>query len=222
MLINYGEEWQKAWDDHLESWKPIPVESDYNNMTYWAKPAKTNNGKAGYVRAEAFNTDTDGPIRTMEEQRNNPYPHSVEIMCRVNVNHASAYLFAPATVPSFTRDWDVKDLAEEEDLDTHKHKCNVTARYEKDADSDDSEDDALLEDVGRDHKFLYTVEMIIEKRHGDLETVIREVHEIEGVPRAGIYFADVYYTSDVFLKHAFRHEMKLEVFPQAWMKKEEK
>ena len=74
MLINYGDEWQEAWDEHLENWEPTSPENDYNNLTTWSKPSEKSQGKAGYVRAELFNEDRVAPIRTTEEQAADPYP----------------------------------------------------------------------------------------------------------------------------------------------------
>jgi len=223
VLINYGDEWQKAWDEHVKSWKPIPVESDYNNLTMWTDPTETNHGKAGYIRAEVFNDDMDTPIRTMDEATADPYPHSVQIMCHVNVNHDSAYLFELETIPYFTREWDVKKDMPDETEDVHIHKCNITQRYE--IEDEDSEDDDEEEEAegGSTHKYLYTVELDVQKQFGDVD-VINERHEIELVPRKAIEFSNMHYTSDVFLKNSFRHEMKLpdEIFPKAWMREEQK
>jgi len=29
VFIDYGEEWQNAWDEHVKKWEPISKESDY-------------------------------------------------------------------------------------------------------------------------------------------------------------------------------------------------
>lgn len=216
VLIDYGDEWQKAWDEHIANWKPIPPESDYNNLTLWSKPTEQNGGKSGYVRAEALNGDYETPIRTVDEQATDPYPHSVYIRCFANVNHAASYLFEPETVPYFTRDWDYeKDLPDDAD-DRHHHRCNITERYLDDGDSgDDSEDDGETR-----HKYLYTVEMDVRKQYEEDTSGITERHEIEHVPREAIEFVNQHYTSDVFLKNSFRHTMQLpdDIFPKAWMR----
>ena len=200
VFIDYGEEWQNAWDEHVKKWKPIPKESDYNNLTWWTEERKTSNGDP--TNAYALNNDEDVPVRTFEEQQTNPYPHSVEMQCHANTNHDTAYLFAPQTMPVFKRAYDeVKDMNEEED-EKHIVKCDVRERYES---KDDSSD-------------LYVIE-IVAKKTADDETTFFERHVITDVPWNAIMFVDKPYTSDVFLKHAFRHEMKLsdEIFPKAWM-----
>jgi len=218
VFINYGEEWQKAWDEHVKHWKPIPVENDYNNLTMWTKESKTNNGQEGYVRAEVFNSDTETPLRTMDEQTTDPYPHSVQLMCRVNLNHNTAYIFEPDTIPFFKRDFDTKKdgIPDDSEEDKHIHKCNITERYEDEEYSEDEEEES-------DHEYLYTAELEVQKPFGDTGDVIVERHEIEMIPREAIEFVNLHYTSDVFLKNSFRHEMKLpdEIFPKAWMNKEQ-
>ncbi|KAL7535865.1 hypothetical protein ACHAWF_005299 [Thalassiosira exigua] len=215
VLINYGAEWQKAWDKHVENWKPIPRESDYNNLTLWAEKQKTNNGREGCVHAETFYNDKTTPLRTMHEQKENPYPHCVTLLCIVNVNHDDHYLFAPKSTPYFFRGWNrEKDNPEEDEEKKYKHyhECQITERYP-------NEDDAEEED---DHEWRYTVAIVAEKTHlspGEgPEEPFEEHHRIYNVPRDAFDYQSVHYTSDVFLKNAFRHEMHLpdDVFPKAW------
>ena len=218
VLIDYGKEWQNAWDEHVKNWKPTSPENDYNNLTIWTDPSETSSGDAGYVRAEVFNNDDEAPIRTVEEQKTNPYPHSVEIMCHVNVGHKSPYYFVPLTIPFFIREWnEARDMDPEAET---LEKCNVTARFPKAdvIDDDDDDDDDIAGSVNEDsHGYLYTIEMDV-KKHQD-SWVIYESHVIRNVPWKAILFRNIEYTSDVFLKQAFRHEMRLpdELFPKAWM-----
>lgn len=215
VLINYGDEWQKAWDEHVKNWEPIPVESDYNNLTLWAKPGETNNGKTGYVRAEELNNDIASGVRTVEEQIKDPYPKSVLIQCKVNVNHDTAYLYEPLTVPTFSREWEAgKDDPTDKD-DVNLHNCKVTGRHLYE--SEDSGDEVEDEGDNYEHKYVYTVEVEVTKKFDDFDPIV-ENHEIENVPFHAIIFKNMYYTSDVFLKNSFRHTMKLpnEIFPKAW------
>jgi len=217
VLINYGDDWQKAWDEHLKNWKPISPESDYNNLTMWTKLAKASNGKDGYIRMEVFNNDKKIPIKTVEEQLVEPYHSALQIMCRVNVNHRHAYLFELETVPFFTRQWEsVYDMPMDAD-EIHSHKCNITERYDNEDSSDDEDEEAT------GHQYYYSVMVDVIKQVGD-EGKVEERHEIESVPRHAIEFINLPYTSDAFLKNSFRHEMQLPngMFPKAWMEEEQK
>ncbi|KAL7554351.1 hypothetical protein ACHAWF_017807, partial [Thalassiosira exigua] len=204
VLINYGDEWQKAWDEHVKNWKPIAPESDFNNLTLWTEVKKnTYGGKEGYYRAETLNKDMKSPLRTMYEQEKNPLPYSVAIQCIANVNHDAQYLFAPRSTPYFYREWRQH---------MHYQECQITERYLKEDDMEDSETE---EDS---HNWMYTVTIVAEKNLPWMEESITENHRIYDVPRNAIEYKDVPYTSDIFLKNAFRHEMHLpdEVFPIAW------
>jgi hypothetical protein len=218
VFIDYGEEWQNAWDEHVKKWKPITKESDYNNLTWWTEKRETANGDP--ITASQLNNDQDIPIRTLEEQQTNPYPHNVEIQCYANTNHDTAYLFTPQTMPVYRRPYDEeKDMSVDED-EHHIVKCNVRERYER---KDDSSDDDETDGTKITHKYLYVIEIDAEKTVDD-ETTFHEHHILTDVPWNAIKFVDKPYTSDVFLKHAFRHEMKLpdEIFPKSWMNVEQK
>lgn len=208
VFIDYGEEWQNAWDEHVKNWVPITKESDYNNWTWYTEKVETISGDP--IQAEVMNNDEVSPIRTLEEQKTNAYPHNIEMQCYANTNHNSAYLFTPQTMPVIQREFDSeKDFSADED-DHHIVKCKVVERYEKDADT---------EDDGSSHKYQYVIEINIEKSSVDGDGTFRERHIITDVPWRAIKFTDKPYTSDVFLKQAFRHEMKIpdEIFPKSWM-----
>ena len=208
VFIDYGEEWQNAWDEHVKKWKPISKESDFNNLTWWTEKKETINGDA--AKASDLNRDQDHPFKTLEEQTADPYPHNLEIRCYANTNHDTAYLFTPQTEPVIKRPFDDhKDFSEGEE-EPLIVKCNITGRYENDLFTDDG-------DKGT-HKYLYEIEIKTKKSVGE-ETPFLEHHIITDVPWNAIRFYEKPYTSDVFLKHAFRHEMKLpdEIFPKAWM-----
>ena len=244
VLINYGDEWQRAWEEHVRQWQAMSPEYDYNNLTHWTKPTTTNNGKDGYVRAEEMNTTI--ALRTMDEQLLDPYPHGLYIMCTVNVNHDTAYLHAPLlSVPYFKRNIDPAiDMRDDSD-DRHVHHCNITGRYEVgnadklENDDDDDEDEDGDEDSNKKEyeydmgEYRYTIRIEVQKKVMDGSSSsssnddydddygtnnITEIHEITNVPRSQITFVNSPYTSDVFLKNVFRHEMMLPdtIFPEAW------
>lgn len=98
----------------------------------------------------------------------------------------------------------------------HIHDCKIKERYV--GEEEESEDDEDDKEDEKGHKYFYTVELEVKKLFEDVEVIV-EHHEITGVPWESILFVDKHYTSDVFLKNAFRHEMKIpdEIFPKAWM-----
>eukprot|EP00985_Skeletonema_marinoi_P012181 scaffold5837_cov123-Skeletonema_marinoi.AAC.1 len=215
VFIDYGEEWQKAWDEHVKKWEPTSKESDYNNLTWWTEKRETGNGDP--IAAYELNNDQDIPIRTWAEQQTNPYPHSLRMRCYANTNHDAAYLFTPKTTPVYRRPFDEDvDMAMDGE-EYHMADCQVRERYERGEDdsSDDSSDDNEYQIT---HKYLYVVEIDVEKTVDDV-TSFHEHYIMTDVPWSAIKFMEKPYTSDIFLKNAFRHEMKLpdEIFPKSWM-----
>mmetsp|Transcript_31361 Transcript_31361/g.46875 ORF Transcript_31361/g.46875 Transcript_31361/m.46875 type:complete len:578 (-) Transcript_31361:773-2506(-) len=129
VFIDYGEEWQKAWDEHVKKWEPTSKESDYNNLTWWTEKRETGNGDP--ITAYDLNNDQDIPIRTWAEQQTNPYPHSLKFRCYANTNHDAAYLFTPKTTPVYRRPFDEDVDMAMDDEEYHMADCQVRERYER-------------------------------------------------------------------------------------------
>mmetsp|Transcript_6776 Transcript_6776/g.11044 ORF Transcript_6776/g.11044 Transcript_6776/m.11044 type:complete len:673 (+) Transcript_6776:77-2095(+) len=212
VFIDYGEEWQKAWDEHVKKWHPTSKESDYNDLTWWTKKTETANGD--YISASEMNSNEDVPIRTLAEQQSNPYPHSLGIECYANTNHHAEYLFTPKTTPVYRRQYDEEtDMAVMDGDEYHMVNCQIVERYEK-GEADSSDDD----ENKTNHKYLYVVEVDVERSVDGDDTSFHEHYLITDVPWNAIKFVEKPYTSDIFLKNAFRHEMKIpdEIFPKSW------
>ncbi|KAL7484298.1 hypothetical protein ACHAW6_009942 [Cyclotella cf. meneghiniana] len=205
ILIDYGKDWQNVWELHVTQWAPVDPEKDFNNYTLWTKVSSTNAGKAIYRRAEFYKVD-NAPIKTIKEQDTDPYPRNVVFKCRVDVDIGIGnYTYAPKTTPFYKRKWVLNDMKVD-----HKNsrKCNIVER--RDVSSDDDE--------YYDHPFLYTVELnYVRKNQG--QRTIYENQVITAVPFRAIDFVNEKYSSDMFLKNAFRHEMGLPdgLWPKAWM-----
>jgi SET domain len=60
IFLDYGDEWQEAWDQHVAQWKPS------------TEP---------YISAESLNADLSSQLRTEFEQINEPYPANVQLKC---------------------------------------------------------------------------------------------------------------------------------------------
>lgn len=205
ILIDYGNHWQNAWDLHISQWAPVDPEKDFNNYTHLTKFSPTNAGKAVYRRAEFYKSD-NAPIKTMKEQETDPYPTNVVFKCRVDVDIGIGnYTYAPKTTPFYKRKW----VSNDNKVDYKKsRKCNIIDRLDVSSDYDGNDN----------HPFLYTVEMNdVRKNQG--KRTIYENQVITAVPFRAIDFVNEKYSSDMFLKNAFRHEMGLPdgLWPEAWM-----
>ena len=197
VLINYGAEWQAAWDEHVRNWRQDNSDTGKNMEESY------------YIRAEVLNDDLYSPIRTMDERITDPYDTSIKTKCFVNVTRDLAYLFAPLTTPYFKREWDrssdMRDGSKGDNLP-----CSIIERHG----IKNVED---IADSISNHRFFYTIELEVEKHHEG--TFFSEFHEVTNVPREAIVFVNLPYTDDIFLEKSFRHEMKLpdDIFPKAWM-----
>jgi hypothetical protein len=60
LLLDYGEDWEEAWDVHVENWQPM---IDIENYTYVEEIDRTQ------------------PFRTLEEQQNEPYSQNLHSVC---------------------------------------------------------------------------------------------------------------------------------------------
>ena len=56
VFIDYGEDWEEAWNEHVRTWVPVA-------------------GSENYIYAQ--NMDLTEPFRTVEEQKKEPYPSNL-------------------------------------------------------------------------------------------------------------------------------------------------
>ena len=63
IFIDYGENWENAWDAHVETWKMQKSKNDDNTYT----PIK--------ILADKYD------FRTLDELKTNPYPDNVYLLC---------------------------------------------------------------------------------------------------------------------------------------------
>lgn len=60
LFLNYGESWENAWNEHVANWKPVPNASNY---------------------VYPQDIDESAPLRTVKEQKKDPYPDNLITMC---------------------------------------------------------------------------------------------------------------------------------------------
>jgi hypothetical protein len=66
VFLDYGEEWEQAWEAHVARWEPVP-------------------GAAKYVHSSSWEEET---YRTVAEQQGNPYPDNLHTMCHASYSQA--------------------------------------------------------------------------------------------------------------------------------------
>ena len=81
VFMDYGDDWIKAWEDHVASWKPIPNAENYIHSSEWNER-----------------------LRTLEELSSDPYPPNLLTLCHESYRvDGDRNVFVPPTRPSHIR-----------------------------------------------------------------------------------------------------------------------
>jgi hypothetical protein len=171
--LDYGQEWAEAWEVHMSSW------SERDGM---------------YTSASDYTLTVGDILRTQLEQKENPYPDSLRVMCFYD-----EHLRKNKAREGLNEVWD------DDSANTCIRPCIILERHYKTTDS-----------------ALYTVKLSPTDNndvyeHCELNTEII----VSDVPRHAIRILDRPYTADMFLPKAFRHEIGVPdgFYPETWMKK---
>lgn len=205
LYLDYGPAWESAWNEHVANWKP---------------PANAED----YVYPEEM--DDAEPLRTVVEQRKEPYPTSVMVrtlplflwnsFCRRNA-HLTRYIWIQTMC--FTPDTDRED-------DNH------VEWYEPDwawGQSNMVYCHILERSYGDDGNERYMVEIILfDYQRGkalterdltyDPTKPLKEKYIDTNVPRRAIKWNEKPFNDDEHLDNAFRHPIGFptELWPKAW------
>lgn len=182
VFLDYGDEWQQAWEEHVRTWKPPP-------------------DAESFVSAHEMERDRSAPLRTVEEQQDDPYPSNMAFYCH--------YQYSPDFGPG---PWEFENFWMDLDL----YPCKIIER----TDGSDGDRGSQITDA-----FTYAVQFLDESEL-DAEPGYKaqqlipagEEHIVVDVPRWAIHVRDKLYSKDEFLPGAFRHPMMFpdEIFPEPW------
>ena len=200
VLLDYGDAWEKAWQEHSETWLPSDA-----------------GGK--YTATHFYNSKTQHPVlRTVEEQDENPYPPNLEMKCILEYSRSENPYEDVVEENAEERTVNIRYVWKHPIPDPTERlfasfvffrPCRIVAR----------EASAFAEEEG----YRYTVEVLNgEGQEQDSEVRPHEVVLAEGLPRSVIQFFDRYRPSDVYTKNAFRMPIGLpgDSFPHEWMQTE--
>ena len=197
VTINYGLEWEKAWDHHVREWQPPLADEDYYS-------------------AQDMNVDPETTmIMTVEEQQEFPYPSSVVTSCfyeHVDTNgfHDDSGAYAnPLEYDVIIKQF---EPFTDDRLDfMFLRPCAIVSREVVEMDTKHDADEELL--------YEYTVQILNSDHIHDTQKVPDyEVLIVQGFPRDSIIFTDFAYSSDTHLTNSFRQEMIMSdgLFPNSW------
>ena len=125
IFMDYGPEWQEAWEQHVMTWRPLPGSREYVHSTEWPH---------------------DEPLRTKEELLENPYPDNLETMCveSYRKSHGHRYQWLPVLRPSnervhcnvLKRSDPVDKSSSDESKNQHTYAVEMLVGYDEAEDSD--------------------------------------------------------------------------------------
>jgi hypothetical protein len=165
IFLDYGDEWEQAWQEHVKAWKPV-------------RKAET------YISAAQLSEDASKRLQTVFESVENPYSSSVDLTCNSAFrNKMWKKAYHKGNLEKFL-----------ENLGGELYPCDILRYREKNG------------------KIYYTVALYDEEDDDN-------IFKMEDIPREGIKFIDRPYTTDMFLKNAFRHDIRIpdEIFPKQWL-----
>jgi hypothetical protein len=172
ILLDYGADWVEAWKSHVASWP----ESD-----------------ATYTSAAEHVAREGEVFRTEQEQKRDPYPDNLRIMCFYD-----SHIGKDATREEYST-WN------ETDVNRCVRPCTILARQS-----------------GPSTGHIYTVQMTPVGNAAVYEWCeLKTVTIVSGMPYHAIRLSDLPQTADMFLPRAFRHEIGVPdgFYPESWMKK---
>jgi hypothetical protein len=69
LFLDYGDDWEEAWQQHVANWDPTEQDIEYISATQWNLE------------------NAQEPIRTLEEQKDDPYPENLMVRCHLFLWH---------------------------------------------------------------------------------------------------------------------------------------
>lgn len=164
ILLDYGDDWEEAWQQHRSKWKPLK-----NSLKY--------------VSAYEMNRRNE-QLKTVFEEIEEPYPSNLILGFREGFNYSGSWRNRNETG---TDDFFFKDGLSD------MTNCEILQREEVNGQT------------------LYAA--VLNDKDNENKNVL-----LENLPREAFEFYDAPYTTDMFLRNAFRHDIRIpdDMFPPAW------
>lgn len=189
IYLDYGKSWTEAWKAHEAKYK--------------ASASKLEGGEEeSYIPAAEYNRlYSDEPVRTITEQRRDPYPRNILTACR------------------FLEDWIEDENAEDYDMIQYQSWNTQSSHFNCLLPC------IILERLEGEDTTTYTAKLV--DHHHDNDSIEWDCHIFRAfeyiytdIPREGIEFIENTYSSDVFLPAAFRQPIEVSegMYPEHWTK----
>ena len=181
ILLNYGNDWDDTWDYHIEH-------SDSNNFTEML----------GVATSADYNQQEDSVVRTVVEQKTQPYPEHIATLCS---------FFPPESCKSPPNENSlngVKCIVQSNHTGPvlSLHRCEIISR-----------------EVAANGVNWYTANVTVTKEGSKKIEDITEYYLVKYLHRYAIRFVDLPYTKDQYKDGAFRHPIGISdgLMPEQWL-----
>jgi hypothetical protein len=179
ITVDYGPDWEAAWTKHVEKWVPDDREKDYISA-------------ADYIEQDFFK------IKTMEEQKEHPYPKNLGTAC----------------YSSPTNDYKVLDDVVEVDWSFSTDSSGTQCFYLCDIIAMETSNGTKSFKASFQNAFVGEYML-----WANCWLPMNVQYIVTGIPSSAITIIDLPYTSDEHLPRAFRHEIGVPegFFPPKWL-----
>ena len=188
IFMDYGPEWEEAWKEHIDSWKPV--------------------GPANYQHSSTWN---ETALRTVSEEITNPYPANLQTLCinsYTQISQDRNFYLEPVSKTHKRVHCDVLErfpIADKPDEYTYTVRLRpnmngedpVVSNSGTDSDSDGEESSKDGPAMGR----RGGKQVINSSKYGFIL--------VHNVPKVGVDLYDKLQSGDWHLRQAFRHPMKI-------------
>jgi hypothetical protein len=184
IFLDYGDGWEKAWTEHVRKWRPPP-------------------GADGFVPAAKLNSQMEW-LRTASDLIETPRVysnHEVLTVCFVGKRRVLS--------PEQNEDFEDEQYVWRHESEIENDNGNM---YPCDILDVETADEVTLDDALDRSASIKPTELTYTVRLGDDDDEDDDDDEgtiFVGVPRSAIKFFDAAYSSDMFIRSNFRHEIML-------------
>eukprot|EP00531_Pseudo-nitzschia_arenysensis_P005946 CAMPEP_0116124234 /NCGR_PEP_ID=MMETSP0329-20121206/5174_1 /TAXON_ID=697910 /ORGANISM="Pseudo-nitzschia arenysensis, Strain B593" /LENGTH=871 /DNA_ID=CAMNT_0003618205 /DNA_START=253 /DNA_END=2868 /DNA_ORIENTATION=+ len=228
LFLDYGDEWEEAWQNHVQNWKAPPGSENYVSATDLnTRSEHLNKPLANWVTGDGKPNPFPKNVRLLINQawfENIRKKEGDDFLTEEVMYNDFDYYLVEAVFKSGTIHNKYKYLVEDEKLFEKlppKQQANILKDYELAVKQPDYVDTSADESVY--DNTLYTVVARVPYEAHEERFVGEKIPTYESitarhVPRRALKFEDKSYTTDQFLDYAFRGYIRIpdELFPEAW------
>jgi len=233
LFLDYGDDWEEAWQKHLSEWKPVAGSKDYASATdFNTLPEHLNKPLENWVTGDGKPCPFPKNVRLLlsqawlediRDEKGDDY--ITEKVMYSDFDYLPVEVVFKSGIVGNKFKYLVEDKKLFEKLPANRQPA-ILKEYELamknktnvDTSADDSVPDNTLYTVVVRVKTEYDSEEALEARNLGQTLPTYESVTVRHVPRRGLKFEDKSYTTDQFLENAFREYIRIpdELFPEAW------